>query len=128
MAGDTIDMTVEHIDDVTCIEFNDLEINIASVDMMQREIKRHVDAETTPKLVLDFHNVQYIPTPALGAEPPGEHAPAHISRATAGGSGIGHAGTPRRAARGSTRSTMPPAQLTAFGARVRYSRSSWTRA
>lgn len=67
MAGDTIDISVEHIDDVTCIEFNDLEINIASVDMMQREIKRHVDAEATPKLLLDFHNVQYIPTPALGA-------------------------------------------------------------
>lgn len=67
MAGDTIDMTVEHIDDVTCIEFNDLEINIASVDAMQREIQRQVDAESSPKLVLDFHNVQYIPTPALGA-------------------------------------------------------------
>jgi len=67
MGDDSIEIHVEQIDDVTCVTLVDLEIPIAYLEMMQREIMGHLDGNDGMKIIVDFGQVLYLPTPALGA-------------------------------------------------------------
>lgn len=67
MPDGSVNLAVERIEGVICVAFDDLEIPIASVESVQRQILQHLRGVPMPKVILDFTSVQYIPTPALGA-------------------------------------------------------------
>ena len=59
-------LTVHCEGDIACVQFRDRHIDIPSVPAIQAQLQELVDGAREPKILLDFKNVWYMPTTALG--------------------------------------------------------------
>jgi len=67
MAESASRLTTENIGGVTVIRFNDRNIlDEASIQAIGEEIVRHIEASPSPRLLIDFTNVDHLSSAALG--------------------------------------------------------------
>ena len=68
MSADEVTISVKtEPDGVTCIQFQDDDIDLASVPTLERELRRLIDEREKPDVVLDFSKVRFMASMGIGA-------------------------------------------------------------